>query len=238
MTESLLRVRGLVRTYRGKTVLHGIDLDLTPGGTLGIVGESGSGKSTLARTVLGLERPQAGTVHVEGTMQAVFQDPGGSLDPRMTVAASVGEAVFRAPRAARRAAVRAALAEVGLSPALAAALPHELSGGQRQRVAIARALVARPALVVADEPLSALDVSVRAQIVLLLRNLRVRHGMGWLFISHDLGALRHLADETVVLREGRIVEQGPTARLLDAPQHPYTRELVAASLLYPSALSP
>ena len=238
MTEPLLRVRGLVRAYRGKTVLHGIDLDLASGATLGIVGESGSGKSTLARTVLGLERPQAGTVQVAGTMQAVFQDPGGSLDPRMTVAASVGEAIFRLTRAERHAAVRAALADVGLPPALAAALPHQLSGGQRQRVAIARALVARPALVVADEPLSALDVSVRAQIVLLLRELRARHGIGWIFISHDLAALRHLADETVVLRAGRIVERGPTACLLDAPQHPYTRELVAASLLYPPALSP
>ena len=238
MTEQLLRVRGLVRAYRGRTVLHGIDLDLAPGGTLGIVGESGSGKSTLARTVLGLERPQAGTVQVAGTMRAVFQDPGGSLDPRMTVAASVGEAVFRAPREERVVAVRAALADVGLPPEVAAALPHQLSGGQRQRVAIARALVARPALVVADEPLSALDVSVRAQIVLLLRELRARHGMGWLFISHDLAALRHLADETVVLRAGRVVERGPTARLLDAPQHPYTRELVSASLLSPPALSP
>ena len=238
MTEPLLRVRGLVRAYRGRTVLHGIDLDLAPGGTLGVVGESGSGKSTLARTVLGLERPQAGTVRVAGTIQAVFQDPGGSLDPRMTVAASVGEAIARIPRSERAVAVRAALANVGLPPDLAAALPHQLSGGQRQRVAIARAIVGRPALVVADEPLSALDVSVRAQIVLLLRELRARHGMGWLFISHDLGALRHLADETVVLREGRIVERGPTARLLDAPQHPYTRELVAASLLYLASIPP
>ena len=229
--NELLRVRGLVRAYGGKTVLHGIDLDLSHGGTLGVVGESGGGKSTLARVVLGLERPQAGSVHVGGTLQAVFQDPGGSLDPRMTVASSVAEALWRAPRRERAAAVLGALAEVGLSPALAGALPHQLSGGQRQRVAIARAVVARPALVVADEPLSALDVSVRAQIVLLLRDLRARHGMGWLFISHDLGALRHLADETVVLHQGRVVERGPTNRLLDAPQHPFTRELVAASLL-------
>ncbi len=226
----MLTVRNLVRAFHGRTVLQNVDLDIPDGGTLAIVGESGSGKTTLARIVLGLDRPQSGTVSLRGSVQAVFQDPGGSLDPRMTVAASISEALTGVSRAERRDRVMAVLDDVGLPASAAKNYPHALSGGQRQRVAIARAIVGRPALVVADEPFSALDVSVQAQIILLLRELRTRHAMGWLFISHDLAAMRHLADEIVVLREGRVVERGPAARLLDAPEHPYTRELLAASL--------
>jgi len=226
----MLIVRNIVRTFHGRTVLHGVDLDIPDGGTLAIVGESGSGKTTLARIVLGLDRPQSGTVSMRGSVQAVFQDPGGSLDPRMTVTASISEALPGVSRAERRRKVLAALDDVGLPAAVAASYPHALSGGQRQRVAIARAIVGRPALVVADEPFSALDVSVQAQIILLLRELRTQYAMGWLFISHDLAAMRHLADEIVVLRDGRVMERGPTATLLDAPEHAYTRELLAASV--------
>ena len=227
---TLLRITALRHGYGGQTVLDGVDLAIPHGGALGLVGGSGSGKTTLGRLVLGLERVQSGAIERDGTVQAVFQDPGGSLDPRMTAAASVAEAVRRAPGPERRARAAEALDEVGLG-GLGGALPHQLSGGQRQRVAIARALVARPALVVADEALSALDASLQAQVIALLRDLRARHAVGWLFISHDIAALRHVVDEIAVLHDGRIVERGPVSAILAAPAHPYTRALVAASWL-------
>jgi peptide/nickel transport system ATP-binding protein len=259
MAVPLLEVRGLVREYpmprphpfaraAVATALHGIDLSIPDGGSLGVVGESGSGKSTLARTVLALERPQAGTVRLRGEdlfalsraglrrarrhVQAVFQDPYGSLDPRHTVFSIVAEPIAalepHVSRGERQDRVAAMLQAVGLPPAASENYPHEFSGGQRQRIAIARALVTHPALIVADEPVSALDVSVQAQILNLMLDLRERLGIAWLFISHDLGVVRTVTDHVLVLREGRIVEQGPTATVLSAPEHPYTRALVAA----------
>jgi peptide/nickel transport system ATP-binding protein len=258
MTGPLLHVEGLVREYdvprahpfaaRARArVLHGIDLAIDDGGSLGIVGESGSGKSTLARAVLALERPQAGTVRLRGQdlfalrardlrsarrhVQPVFQDPYGSLDPRLTVGRSIGEplaALERDTAADRRARVAAMLEAVGLPAAAAQKYPHEFSGGQRQRIAIARALVSHPALVVADEPVSALDVSVQAQVLNLMLDLRARLGLAWLFISHDLAVVRLITEQVLVLFRGRVVEVGPTAAVFATPLHPYTQALVAA----------
>ena len=258
MTTPLLALTGVVRDYLlprphpfaaapRLRVLHGIDLTLPAGGSLGIVGESGSGKSTLARTVLALERPQGGTVRLNGIdlfalsraelraarrhVQAVFQDPYGSLDPRHTVGRIVAEPIVALERrvgaAERRARIEEILAAVGL-PGAEGKYPHEFSGGQRQRIAIARALVTRPALVVADEPVSALDVSVQAQVLTLMRDLQDRLGLAWLFISHDLGVVRCITARVAVLYRGRVVEEGPTAEVFDAPRHPYTQALVAA----------
>jgi peptide/nickel transport system ATP-binding protein len=255
----LLEVSGLVRDYTlprphpfaaapRLRVLHGIDLSVARGGSLAIVGESGSGKSTLARTVLALERPQAGSVKLNGIdlfalsrpelraarrhVQAVFQDPYGSLDPRHTVGRIVAEPIAalepEASGAERRDRVAAMLEAVGLPASAVGKYPHEFSGGQRQRVAIARALITHPALVVADEPVSALDVSVQAQVLNLMLDLRERLGLAWLFISHDLGVVRVVTERVAVLQHGRIVEQGRTAEVLAAPRHPYTQALVAA----------
>ncbi len=255
---ALLSIAGLVREYalprasvfqpiRRLRVLHGIDLELGTGETLGVVGESGCGKSTLARAVLALERPQAGQVVLGGQdlfalspsalraarrgVQAVFQDPYGSLDPRHRVGRIVAEpiaALERTRAADRRARVAAVLDAVGLPAAAADKYPHEFSGGQRQRVAIARALVTHPALIVADEPVSALDVSVQAQVLNLMMDLQERLGLAYLFISHDLGVVRCIADRIAVMYLGRVVEQGPVQAVFDAPRHPYTVALIEA----------
>ena len=259
MSELLLRVRGLTVQFpmrrvrlagpRGwLTAVDSVDLEVAAGRAVGIVGESGCGKSTLARAILALVAPQAGTVEWRGQpvglddpvglrrmrreVQVVFQDPVGSLDPRMTIAESVAEALAalagKQARAAQAARIAETLAEVGLDPALGARYPHELSGGQCQRAAIARAIVARPRLLVCDEAVSALDVSVQAQIVNLLADLRQRHDMALLFISHNLAVVRHLCDEVAVLYLGRVVEQATSAAIFAAPRHPYTRALLAA----------
>ncbi len=248
----MLEVEKLVRAYRlprarlltrpgWRTVLQGVSLSLERGGALGIVGESGSGKSTLARTVLGLEAPQGGRVLLDGEpparkkpgrLQAVFQDPYASLDPRWRVGAIVAEpllALRPCPSSTeRRTRVAAMLEAVGLQAEAMRRYPHEFSGGQRQRIAIARALVTHPALVVADEPVSSLDVSVQAQVLALMRDLRQRFGVAWLFISHDLAVVRAVTDRVAVLFEGRIVEQGFSAAVFANPQHAYTKALLAA----------
>ena len=246
--EYVLPRRSLLAPPPRLRVLHGVSLDLNAGATLGIVGESGSGKSTLARTVMALERPQGGQVVLKSQdlfaldaralraarrhFQAIFQDPYGSLDPRQRVGRVVAEPIRalepETPRAERRRRVTEALEAVGLPANAADRYPHEFSGGQRQRVAIARALVTRPDLIVADEPVSALDVSVQAQVLNLMLDLQQRLGLACLFISHDLGVVRHVADRVAVIHQGRIVEQGPTAAVLGAPAHPYTRTLLAA----------
>lgn len=258
MSELLLEVRGLRVEYAGNGLLRarrdpihalcGIDIELAAGRSLGIVGESGCGKSTLARAVLGLVAPTAGTVRWRGwtvdrsdrermrrmrrELQVVFQDPFGSLDPRMTAGASVAEAlealegVSDAPTVTAR--VAAAFESVGLDFGLAARYPHELSGGQCQRVAIARATIVRPRLLICDEAVSALDMSVQAQIVNLLADLGRRQGISLLFISHNLAVVRQLCDEVVVLYLGRVVERAPREALFAAPRHPYTRALIAA----------
>ena len=228
--------------------LDDVSLTLGRGESLAVVGESGSGKSTLARTVLALERPRSGRVMLCGKdvfalpagelrklrrhAQMVFQDPYDSLDPRRKVGWIVAEpldaleAGVGAPD--RRARIAEALQSVGLKPGDADRFPHEFSGGQRQRVAIARALITRPDLIVADEAVSALDVSVQAQVLNLFMDLRERLGLGYLFISHDLAVVRQVADRVMVLRDGRIVEEGEVESVFRAPQHPYTRALLDA----------
>ncbi|MEV5974180.1 ATP-binding cassette domain-containing protein [Streptomyces sp. NPDC051921] len=242
-----LVVAGLRKEYGDHTAVDDVSFTLAPGSSLGIVGESGSGKTTTVRMLVGLERADAGTVTLDGRdrsarprgraerlarareIQMVFQDPYLSLDPRITVGGSVEEVLrlhFRLTPAARRARVRELLDQVGLGPREAAALPRGLSGGQRQRVAIARALAAEPRILVLDEAVAALDVSIQAQILELLARVRREAGVGFLFVTHDLGVVRHITDDIVVLRQGRIVEAGPTARVLAAPGHAYTRLLL------------
>ena len=218
------------------------------GRSFGIVGESGSGKSTLARIALALDRPNSGAVRLQGRslfdlprrdlrpmrahMQMIFQDPYGSLDPRQRVEKIVAEplaALGGATGAERRARVQASLEAVGLKASDAAKYPHEFSGGQRQRIAIARALITRPRLVVADEPVSALDVSVQAQTLNLMSDLEREAGVTFLLISHDLAVVAHICETTAVMYRGRIVEIGETDALFAHPAHPYTRELVDAT---------
>ncbi len=250
VTAPLLSLQDVTKRYPGpdgQTALDGVSLDVAPGETVGLVGESGSGKSTLARIALGLLAPDRGTVRFEGQdpfrlrgrparavragLQFVPQNPGGSLNPSLRAGSSVAFAlaVHGTPRRERRAAVAALFEQVGLDPALARRFPRRLSGGQQQRVAIARALATRPRLVVCDEPTSALDQGVQSRIVDLLTELQAATGVACLFISHDLAVVRHLTDRVCVLRQGRLVEQGPTAELWDAPRHPYTRALLAAA---------
>ena len=216
-----------------------------------MVGGSGSGKTTLGQAIAGLVRPTGGTILFGGkeidlgaegfrdyrlNCQMVFQDPYSSLDPRMTVAELVAEPLRLVPgmsgpaRAARLAEVleEVGLKEVGLGETFSPRYPHELSGGQRQRVAIARAVVRRPSFVIADEPVSALDVTVRAQVLKLFAELQRRHNFSCLFISHDLGVVEHIADRVIVMHEGCIVEDGLRDQIFDAPRHPYTRKLLAA----------
>jgi oligopeptide/dipeptide ABC transporter ATP-binding protein len=226
----------------------GVDLRIARGEALGLVGESGSGKSTIGRLLLRLLRPTGGTVRFDGAditaldrgalrpmrrrMQMVFQDPFGSLNPRMTVGAAVADGMLLhriAPRDEARDRVAALLARVGLPPEAAARPPRALSGGQRQRVAIARALAVEPDFLVADEPVSALDVSVGAEILALLRELRAERGLALLFVSHDLGAVRALCDRVAVLYLGRVMEEAPAEALFSDPRHPYTRALLSAS---------
>jgi peptide/nickel transport system ATP-binding protein len=229
-------------------VLHGVGLEVAPGESFGLVGESGSGKSTLARAVLALERPDAGSVRLLGRdllrlapaelramrrhVQMVFQDPYGSLDPRHAVLRIVAEPLqaLLPPESPRvtRARVVEALEAVGLDSAALGRFPHEFSGGQRQRIAIARALVTEPDLIVADEPVSSLDVSVQAQVLNLMRDLQEEKGLAFLFIGHDLSVVRHVASRVGVMYLGRIVEEGPTAEVFARPLHPYTKALVAA----------
>jgi peptide/nickel transport system ATP-binding protein len=228
--------------------LDDVSFTLRVGGTLGIVGESGSGKSTLARLVMALEAPSAGQLRFEGRdlhalapaalrdarrdFQIVFQDPFSSLDPRMSIARTVAEPLEKlvhVGRAERRERAAAMLEAVGLNATQDLdKMPHEFSGGQRQRIAIARALVTHPKLIVADEPVSALDVSVQAQVLNLMQDLQQRLGLAYLFISHDIAVVERMADDLLVLQSGRVVERGHPAEVLHAPAHAYTRRLLAA----------
>lgn len=242
-----LVVAGLRKRFGDHRAVDGVSFTLPPGGSLGIVGESGCGKTTTARMLVGLETPDGGTVHLDGRdrsarargrgerlarareIQMVFQDPYLSLDPRITVAACVDEVLrLHSPRspAARRTRVAELLDQVGLGEREAAALPRRLSGGQRQRVAIARALAAEPRVLILDEAVAALDVSIQAQILDLLAGIRRDAGIGFLFVSHDLAVVRHITDRVIVLKDGRVVESGDTAGVLGRPQHPYTRLLL------------
>ncbi|KQR31339.1 dipeptide ABC transporter ATP-binding protein [Curtobacterium sp. Leaf154] len=244
------RLRDVAVRYsrRGGPTVSGIDLDLHAGETVGLVGESGSGKSTIGRALAGLVPVVAGSVEVDGSdlrtargrrlrelrsrVGIVFQDPASSLNPRQTIGWSIAEPllVHGTDSAAERAErVRELLIAVQLDPTWAERFPHQLSGGQRQRVAVARALALRPALVIADEPTSALDVTVQAAVLDLLAGLQQEFGFGMLLISHDLAVVRQLADQVIVLRDGRIVERGSTDAVLDDPQQDYTRMLLAAA---------
>ena len=247
LTKRFSLGRGVLRRRRGEVhAVEDVSLRVGPGETLGLVGESGCGKSTLARLVLRLIEPTAGTIRYDGRditrlrgaelralrreLQIVFQDPYGSLNPKMTVREIVGApfAIHGTERDVDRA-VAALLDRVGLDPAHAGRHPHAFSGGQRQRIGLARALALRPRLLVCDEPVSALDVSVQAQILNLLRELRSELGLSCLFISHDLGVVRHVADRIAVMYLGRIVELAPADALCDVPRHPYAASLLSAA---------
>jgi len=257
MTDVLLRGRGLTRRFplpkkslferqRYTTALDDADIDVRAGSAVGIIGESGSGKSTLVRLLLALDVPTAGTVEFDGAAVdaaagarrlhwlrrqtgVVFQDPYASLDPRMSVGRIVAEPLWALGiEGDRRARVREVLEDVGLEPGMADRFPHEFSGGQRQRIALARALVHRPRLLVGDEPLSALDVTVRAQILELLAELRVRNDLTLLMVSHDIGVVQNLCDRVIVMKDGRVVEEGTTATVLLQPRAEYTRRLLAS----------
>lgn len=250
----LLQVRDLQVSYgrfgAAHRVLDNVSLNIAAGEAVGLIGESGSGKTTLAKVVLGALRPQSGSVGFDGrdlsglsarelrrfrrggAIQYVFQDPLGSLDPEWSVFRSIEEPLHMqgvADVEERRRRVREAYDRVGLPAGLLDRLPAQLSGGQRQRVVIARALVCRPRLLIADEPVSALDASARAHVLDLFATLRRDAGLAQLFISHDLGSVAGLVDRIVVLRQGRIVESGSPAQIIRAPVHPYTRELVQAA---------
>lgn len=258
MTSPLLQINQVTRGYvlprehlwqKPPVVqaLKGVSLEMHSGRSLGVVGESGSGKSTLARLVIALEQPDSGSVQMLGRdlnqldparlrearrdFQMVFQDPYGSLDPRQTVEKIVCEpltALGNASRPERRQQALDVLTSVGLRPGDLDKYPHEFSGGQRQRIAIARALVTRPKLIVADEPVSALDVSVQAQVLNLMQDLQQQFGVTFLLISHDLAVVDHLCDEVAVLYQGRVVEQGTPEALFHHGAHPYTRALLEA----------
>ncbi len=258
MNAPVVEARDLAQTYRIKrgwlrapAQLHavgGLSFTLQRGRTLAVVGESGCGKSTLARMVTLIETPSAGRLQLAGidtatadaaarrtlrrTVQLVFQNPYGSLNPRQKIGATLEAPLAintRLSRAERSERGRAMLAKVGLRPEHYARYPHMFSGGQRQRIAIARALMLEPALVVADEPVSALDVSVQAQVLNLLADLQQELGLAYLFISHDLGVVRHIAHEVLVMYLGLAMEQGPRERIFGRPLHPYTRALLAST---------
>jgi oligopeptide transport system ATP-binding protein len=258
MGPVLLQVRDLAKHYpRGGSLLSralspvravdGVSFVLFRGETLALVGESGCGKSTTARLILRLIEPTAGTVHFEAAditamqgeplrklrrrMQIIFQDPFASLNPRMSVGGIVEEPLIVhgiGDAASRRARVAELLAMVGLAPEHARRFPYEFSGGQRQRICIARALAVQPALIVCDEPVSALDVSIQAQVINLLKDLQTQLGLSYLFIAHDLAVVKHTADRVAVMYLGRIVELAPKRVLFEDPRHPYTRTLMAA----------
>jgi ABC-type glutathione transport system ATPase component len=250
-----ISVRDLTRDYRRPRrslrqasppvhALRGVSFDVEHGEHFGIVGESGCGKSTLLRIISGLDRATSGTVMVEGTdithlperrlgflrerLQLVFQDPMGSLDPRMRVSDIIAEPLVAQGKGDHRRRVEQLLTEVGLPPDAAGRFPHQFSGGQRQRISIARALAPRPRIIVADEPVSALDVSVRAQVLNLISDLVEELSLTLVFVSHDLSVVRHVCDRVAVVHQGQIVEMGPTEQIYRDPQHPYTQELIAA----------
>lgn len=258
MSNPLLRISNLKTWYPirqgilARTIGHvravdGVSLDVFPGETVGLVGESGCGKSTLVRTVMGLESPSSGDIHLDGIplwppkhrdtlplrrrLQMVFQDPYASLNPRMTILDIVTEGLLEhglIHSREQQASATRLLADVGMEPSALLRYPHEFSGGQRQRISIARAMALRPDLVICDEAVSALDVSVRAQVLNLLIDLRASHKLAYLFIAHDLGVIRHIAHRVAVMYLGTLVETGPATAVLDRPVHPYTQALISA----------
>jgi ABC-type oligopeptide transport system ATPase subunit len=262
MTESLVRVSSVVKDFaireRGRKhtvrAVDDVSLDIRRGETLALVGESGSGKSTLGRLILQLESPTSGSIRFDGqelvgagraarraaqrSMQVIFQDPYSSLNPVRSALLQVAEPVsVLSPEKDAEAVATAALAQVGITGDAVHRLPRSFSGGQRQRIAIARAIAVAPALIVADEPVSALDVQVQAQVTDLLRDLQRELGLTYLFISHDLAVVREIATRVAVMYRGQVVEEGPTAEIFDHPQHPYTRKLLDAVLVADPAIA-
>ena len=250
MPEAVLEARGLRKEFGDVVAVDGVDLSVPQGGSLAIVGESGSGKTTVARMLVGLTRPTAGTIHAcgrdrslpagsakerrrrGGEVQIVFQNPYGSLDPRHCAEQAIGE-VLRLHRAGastaeRRARTAQLIDLVGLDERQGRARPAALSGGQRQRIAIARALAAAPRVLILDEPVAALDVSIQAQILNLLADVRRETGVSYVLISHDLAVVRQITEEAIVMHRGKVVERGPTATVLDHPREAYTRLLRAS----------
>lgn len=248
-TAAVVRVDGLRKTYGPLVAVDDVAFEVPAGGALGIVGESGSGKTTTARMLVGLEEPDAGTIELSGgpraagrlsrarrrerarAIQMVFQDPYLSLDPRQTIGDCIEEVLrlhFELPGAERRRRAAELADQVGLTERNAASLPRQLSGGQRQRAAIARALAAEPRVVVLDEAVAALDISVQAQVLNLLAEIRAQREIAYVFVSHDLGVVEYVCDDVVVMFRGRIVERGRAGTVLSAPQHPYTRLLLAS----------
>ena len=245
--QPLLKVTDLAVRFGEVRAVDGVSFTIAPGETLGLVGESGSGKSTVGRAILQLVRSSDGTVELDGTdlgalngerlrtmrrkMQVVFQDPRGSLDPRMRISAILAEPLVihgLRDKAAMADRVRDLMRLVGLHDDMADRFPHQISGGQAQRVAIGRALALDPALIVADEPVSSLDVSIQAQVMNLLADLRASLGLSMLFIAHDLAVVRHISDRIAVMYLGQIVELAPRDRIYAKPLHPYTRSLLSA----------
>lgn len=259
-SNTVLEAKGLVRQFQGphgslRRAVDDVSFKLSQGEVLGLVGESGSGKTTVARLALGLETPDRGTVILHGKpwsplpeaqrrpqrahIQAIWQDPLGSFDPRYSVGRLLGEAfgIIGVPKAEHRSRSLELLDHVGLSAQHLDRHPRQLSGGQRQRVAIARALAYKPSVLVCDEPVSALDVSIQAQVLNLLQKLRQDLGIALLFISHDLGVIQHISDRVLVMKDGRVVEQGSVDDLFDHPAHPYTRQLIEAVPSLPAAFN-
>ena len=245
MTAPLVSIRSVSKHFQKTKAVDGVSFDIQPGETLGLVGESGSGKSTLGRVIVGLLPATGGETIVDGQnvaalrgsarkalwrhAQMVFQDPYSSLNPRMTVRDALAEPLrnFGIARGAEAdALVRKALDACGLPATAATRFPREFSGGQRQRIGIARALIVRPNFIVADEPVSALDVSIQAQIINLLQDLKTEFGLTYLFIAHDLAVIRHVSDRVAVMYRGKLVETAPAATLYAAPRHPYTQLLL------------
>lgn len=252
--EPILQARGLRKEYGDVVAVDDVDLEVAAGGSLAVVGESGSGKTTVARMIVGLAKPTAGTITACGRdrstparsaaerrrrgaeVQIVFQDPYSSLDPRHSAKQALDEVLRLHRRGENREQRAARVAElgglVGLDDRMLRALPSALSGGQRQRIAIARALAAQPRLIILDEAVAALDVSIQAQILNLLADIREQTGVSYILISHDLAVVRQITDEAIVMRRGRVVERGPTHAVLDDPQDPYT-QLLRASVPHP-----
>jgi oligopeptide transport system ATP-binding protein len=258
-TMSLLEVKNLKvhfpvkqgmfsRVRESVKAVDGVSFSIAPGETLGLVGESGCGKTTLARAIVRLVEPTAGEISLDGEnvtrmngselrarrrkFQMIFQDPYGSLNPRMNTEQIIGESIdahnLATDSASRRNRINELLEIVGLEPAHASRFPHEFSGGQRQRIGIARALAVEPKLIVCDEPVSALDVSVQAQVINLLRDLQAQRGLAYLFIAHDLAVVEHISHRVMVMYLGKVVEQGEAKTVVRTPKHPYTQALISA----------